>query len=269
MTRRIAITGANGFIGAHLAAQLAAEGHAVLKLQRSPPADGSAWIPYALGDEPALEGVDTLVHGAHDFHSRALNVEGSTRLFHAAKRCGVRRVLFLSSLSAFDGCRSGYGRDKLAIEAVAASLGGVSARLGFVFDETGRGLSGSLRKVASRLPVIPVPGWGDQRLFLLPAAGLGPRLLRVAHEAAPGSVVPVAEGDGVTLAELLRRFAASSGRKVVLVPFPWRAMWLALRALEAAGAPLKFRSDSLVGLVNQDPNALGARPGDQPASSRQ
>ncbi|HEY0971603.1 MAG TPA: TIGR01777 family oxidoreductase [Gemmatimonadales bacterium] len=64
--RRIAVTGATGFIGSALVARLAAGGHTVHRISRSAPAPGSGdvrWDP-ARGelDPRALEGVDAVVH---------------------------------------------------------------------------------------------------------------------------------------------------------------------------------------------------------------
>src|SRR5215469_281264 len=122
-----AITGASGYVGARLAASLRARGARVLELNRSGRArrpDNEA-AAYSLGDEPApetLAGMDALIHCAYDFgaHSRGevwrSNVEGSLRLFAAARTAGVRRMLFVSTVSAYEGCRSLYGQAKLAVE---------------------------------------------------------------------------------------------------------------------------------------------------------
>jgi hypothetical protein len=41
---------------------------------------------------------------------------------------------------------------------------------------------------------------------------------------------------------------------VKFVPVPWRLIWAPLRLAEALRLPLKFRSDSVISLVNQDPH---------------
>lgn len=248
---RIAITGATGFIGSELVTQLRSLGHDTVALQRSAPSSGTDWMRYALGERPDLHGFDVLIHTAYDFRAHESNVTGSIALFDQARACGVPHSLFLSSLSAFDGCRSQYGRGKLAVERHVTSMGGVSVRLGFVYDRTNRGLSGSLRKVAGMLPVIPVPGRGDQPLYLLPIAGLGGALLDRAMQCEPGTVARLAETRATTMADLLRQFSRDAGKNVILVPVPWRLMWAGLRTLEALGVGLRFRSDSLVSLVNQ------------------
>jgi hypothetical protein len=38
------------------------------------------------------------------------------------------------------------------------------------------------------------------------------------------------------------------------VPVPWRLIWLGLIVVERLGLNLRFRSDSLIGLVNTDPH---------------
>lgn len=64
--RRIAITGATGFLGQALVARLVADGHTVHRISRRAPAPGSAdvrWDPErGTLDPAALEGVDAVVH---------------------------------------------------------------------------------------------------------------------------------------------------------------------------------------------------------------
>src|SRR5206468_10991476 len=70
--------------------------------------------------------VSVLVHAAWDFSAltaadiHRVNVEGSARLFQLAREAGVRRIVLISSISAFNGARSLYGRAKLEVEADAA-----------------------------------------------------------------------------------------------------------------------------------------------------
>lgn len=255
---RIAITGARGFVGGHLARQLAAAGHEVLEMGRGVEPPG---IRYSLEEGIApqrLHGVDLLLHCAHDFRAADAaqayrrNVLGSIALFRAAHAAGVPRLVFISTMSAFPGCRSRYGQGKLEVEQAVTELGGYSLRLGLVQDDSGRGLSGSLRRLAAALPVIPLPGRGGQRLYPVPASELAAAVLAITKQAAPG-VFTVAHDEGFTMAELLRGYAAQAGRQVVLLPLPWQLMWLGLRLAEAAGLRLSFRSDSLLSLVNQNP----------------
>jgi nucleoside-diphosphate-sugar epimerase len=240
---KIAVTGARGFVGAHLTAQVRAQGHEVVEL---------SWRLESQ-TEPALpESLDALIHAAYDFAAEDdRNVAGSIRLFHAARAAGVDRLIFISSLSAFEGCKSRYGASKLAVEQRVAAIGGCIVRLGFVCDDSGRGLSGSLKKLAA-LPIIPLPGGGDQNLFTIHASDLGAAFLRLLQDCRNG-VINVAHPEPVSLARMMRAFAKQRGKRGVFLPFPWRLLWAPLRVAEAIGVRLPFRSDSLVSLMNQNP----------------
>ena len=48
--------------------------------------------------------------------------------------------------------------------------------------------------------------------------------------------------------------AEQSQRKPLLLPTPWRLIWAVLKTAEVLGLPIKFRSDSVISLVNQNPD---------------
>jgi nucleoside-diphosphate-sugar epimerase len=260
--RRIALTGASGFIGSHLKRQLRGLGHSVVPLLRKKPEVESEWVPYTIehGAEPGhLAGFDTLIHAAHDFHAadaragRRSNVEATVQLFHSARDSGIEDLIFVSTLSAFPGCKSQYGKGKLEAERRISELGGKNARLGFVVDGTERGLSGALMRLTRTLPLIPLPGSGRQNLYTLAASDLGEAFLALMERAERGAVVSFAYPDPVSFADLLRIFARRSGRSIRLAPFPWQFMWLGLAACEMVGLRPPFQSDSLISLLNQNP----------------
>jgi UDP-glucose 4-epimerase len=149
---RVAVTGANGFVGRALVARLLREGYRVTAITRS------GWLPESCaGARPiavgavdgttewarALDDVTAVVHLVALTHESAqpnatraadywsVNVEGSRCLAAQAAASGVQHVLFLSSIKV-NGERTGaapyretdppapkdiYGRSKLAAEA--------------------------------------------------------------------------------------------------------------------------------------------------------
>ncbi len=117
---RVAVSGANGFVGQALTRKLATSGHQVLALVRRPGdfAETAGVIPVALPDlclhaESLLsrtQGIDVLVHCAARVHVlndtssdrlaefRRVNVDGTAYLARQAAAAGVRRFVFLSSI---------------------------------------------------------------------------------------------------------------------------------------------------------------------------
>lgn len=109
---RTLITGASGFIGSHVAAELSASGARVRGFCRSePPATASVaeWVPGDVRDADGLcaaaRGCDAIVHVAAVYSyarcdarlMEAVNVEGTRNVLVAARAMGVRRVVITSS----------------------------------------------------------------------------------------------------------------------------------------------------------------------------
>ena len=127
----VGVTGANGYVGSQLRDCFSHQGWTVYSLVRErsgaqPHPD--AVIPFSLdeGVDPGrLRGIDVLVHCAYDFRTtrweeiHRTNVMGSIRLFEEARKAGVKRIVLISTMSAFEGCASMYGRAKLEIERTA------------------------------------------------------------------------------------------------------------------------------------------------------
>ena len=251
-----AVTGANGFVGSRIAKHLAQHG-AVRRLTRH------AEPRFTLGEpvpKNALAGVDVLVHCAYDFRPKSwrdikrANVSGTLALFDAARQAGVRRVIFISSMSAFEGCRSKYGRAKLSIERKARDHHPetVIVRPGLVYDRQAGGIVGAMQGFIGRLPVVPLIG-GGQEFYTCHSEDLAQAVLELSDGALSGRPVIAAEAQPHTYREILSTIAEAGGRRPRFLPVPYALAYNGLRLLEALRVPMDFRSDSLVGLMNADP----------------
>ena len=258
-----AITGSGGYVGHHLTQFLRARGWSVREFSRAPRTpDG---VAFRLGDPlvaGALDEVRMLVHCAYDFTQRGwdqiyrVNVRGTQQLLDAAVVAKVPRIVCLSSISAFDGARSLYGRAKLAIEQAAIERGAWVLRPGLVYGGVNGGMFGKLLERVRSLRIIPLIGSGSQPQYLVHADDLA----RPIAEYGSGSLAPASRV--VTLAHpsaweirlLLRALASTLNKDVALIPIPWQFSWAALRMAEGIGISMPFTSDSIVSFVNQNPS---------------
>ncbi len=268
--QRCAVTGATGYLGSLISEYFATRGWTVFEFTRRPSPNSAAsrvHVPFQL-DSPIDSGVflDTgirvLIHCAYDFRPikwediRRINVEGSARLLRAAKKCGVDRIIFISSISAFYGCSSLYGKAKLEVEKVSADLGAFIIRPGLVY---GAGLSGgmfgSLQRSVAKSAIVPLVGSGRHMQYLVHEQDFCELLLRISCEDMnpPPSPIIAASSSGWQIRDLLQALAAAQHQHVKFLPVPWQMIWLALKISELLGIAMPFRSDSVISLVRQDP----------------
>ncbi len=257
------VSGANGYLGSRVRGALQSRSWRVVELTRQP-APGAAAIAFRLGgqvDPAALAGAAALVHCAYDFKRLkweeivATNVTGSEKLFRAARQAGVKRIVHISSISAFPGCRSLYGKAKLETEKLALACGASVIRPGLIYGEPSGAMFGRLVRQVEHSRVLPLVGGGSQIQYMVHDEDLSRFICQCAggEIAAPGEPVTVAHERPWTFRQILEEIARAKGRRVSFVPLPWRLLWAVIRCAEACGVPLEFRSDSLLSLMYQNP----------------
>jgi len=256
-----AVTGANGLIGRAACRRFQALGWKVIALVRQPrlAPPGCEARAFALGEPLAadvLTGVDVLVHAAYDFSLRSwsdicrVNVVGGDYLFDSATRAGVKRQIFISSMAAFEGCRSKYGLGKLAAEDAARIRGGIVIRPGLIHGAPNIGLAAQIAALARRFPAVPMIGSGRYPLYTCHIDDLCHLLVHVALTEQPHrAIITAANSNPVTLRALVEQ-AKGEGRPPLVIPVPWRLLAAVLRLVEAAGLRAGFRSDSVVSIVH-------------------
>jgi nucleoside-diphosphate-sugar epimerase len=208
MTMRVCVTGAGGFIGRHLCAELAARGHAVLA---------------------SSSGADAVVHLANIAHARApeaelrrVNVDGTLERAREAAAAGARRFVYLSSALAA-GAADRYGRSKLAAEQGLAQLRGIEVvilRPPLVYGPGVKANFLALMRAISRGVPLPLASI-DNRRSLVYVGNLVDAVIRCLESPqAAGRNLGVSDGASVSMPQLCRRLGEALGRPARLFPFP-------------------------------------------------
>jgi nucleoside-diphosphate-sugar epimerase len=263
-----AVTGAGGYLGSQICLTLESKGWQVIRLTGSGVQRDGEVVRYKLAEPitqqvtQALRSADVLIHAAYDLSlTRAIdiwsvNVEGTLRLLRAANSVTTKRIVVLSSMSAFAGTSQLYGRAKLDIEAMTIEAGGCALRPGLVHSKRAGGMAGAIRKLTA-LPIVPVIG-GDAGVYTVWEGDLmeAISMLASAKSLEPGTL-SVAHPQRVTMATMLSVFAARENRRCRLVPVPWRLPYWVLKGGELMSLQLPFRADSLLGLVRTAPCLVG------------
>ena len=269
---RVLVTGGSGFLGSHIAEQLAEAGHEVVALVRKSSSQKFlATLPNvslvygAVEDASAVEdaarGVDAVIHAAGLVKARnpvefeAINVEGTKNLLAAAKKNapGLKRFVFVSSLAAVGPSHDGvpvtldreprpvthYGRSKLraeqAVLAAKDELPVTVIRPPMIYGPRDNETFAFFQTVSRR--VLPYLGDGKNTLSIVYAADAASACVRAIFADVPsGSLYFVEDGKVYVWREMLAELEKVLERRAfVRVPIPFFVLRGAAVASEGYG----------------------------------
>ena len=251
MERPIAITGASGFFGFHLARELGRRGIPYRALVRS---SSDVFGLSSLGAElvradvtdldslkRAFDGCGAVVHlaGAADVADASLNervnVDGTVNVAVACTNVDVPRLLFFSTNCAVRSLQDAYGQTKWRAEQALAHFADLDIRVfrpAMIYGEGSKEWNTFVRSVA-RLPVVPIPGDGDHALRpVFVDDAVAATVEAITRDGLGDRVYDILGPTPVTLNELIRLTAGRMGRRRRALHLPFGAV---LKATELLG----------------------------------
>ncbi|PST18252.1 UDP-glucose 4-epimerase [Rhizobium sp. JAB6] len=251
----ILVTGATGFVGQALCAELSRRRMDYRPVSRSP-RPGFVAIGAMDSDtdwSDALAGVEVVMHLAARVHVmnesaddplaafRAVNVDATINLARQAGAAGVRRFIFLSSIKVNgEGTADGkpftptdvphpedaYGRSKLEAEeallVISAETGMevVIIRPPLIYGPGVKANFATLMRWAARPFPWPFGAVRNRRSLVYVGNLVDFMLLCASHPAVGNRVFLVSDGEDLSIGQLISKLSLAAGRKAWMLPVP-------------------------------------------------
>ncbi|HEX2696100.1 MAG TPA: NAD(P)H-binding protein, partial [Anaerolineales bacterium] len=255
---KIAITGGTGFIGSHLAQDLAGQGHKVVVISRglytrgeSFHSDNITFVIANVNDANALSeafrGCDAVVHCAGTstedrFQTfRQVHIDGARTAIAAAGQAGVKKFVLMSYLHARPNINSAYHTTKWEGEEIVrkSNLNYTILKAGLVYGQ-GDHLLHNLGNLLRRLPVFATVGFRERTVRLIAVEDLVAviRSVLLDEKRFARQTVAVVGPEEFPFSQAARRISKVLGRPFLIVlPFPVFAQRLLAWASERMPQP--------------------------------
>lgn len=264
---RILITGANGFVGSVMCAAAVKRGYSVRGVTRVP-CDLAVGVENVVvgtidantGWQDTLTGCDVVIHLAARVHImsdnssdplaefRRVNTAGTERLARSAAACGVKRLVFVSSIGVnglSTNCdarfseldtpnpHNAYALSKWEAEQALhnvqkeTGLEVVVVRPPLVYGALAPGNFEQLMRVVARGVPLPFASANNRRDLVYVGNLVDALIVCASNPAAAGQTYLVSDGESVSTPGLLRNLADAMGVTSRVFPFPLMLLKLA------------------------------------------
>ena len=218
---KVAITGANGFIGSHLTTRLTGEGHEVVHIARHELADVDQLTE-------AFAGCKVIAHCAGinreigDQTYARVHVESTRNVAAAARTAGVEKIVLISFLRARPDCGSPYHESKWEAEEIVrhSGLDYTVIKAGVVYGRGDHMLT-HLSQALHTFPIFGLVGLKEKSIRPLAVEDLV-HVLRgaIVDRRMKRQTIALVGPEEIYLSEAVRRVAEVVGKRPLLLPLP-------------------------------------------------
>lgn len=238
----VAITGATGFVGRHLAHSLAEHGHQLTLIARGHDdrdlsartigGDKSNFIQGSVDDiasmKAAFSGVDAVAHCAginrevNPGDYNRIHVQGTRNVIEACKENGVKKIAIVSFFRARPNCGSKYHESKWESEELVRNSGldYTILKCGMIYG-LGDHMLDHLSHVVHSLPVFGTVGFSEKPIYPVAIEDVVQILeASLVQGALSRQTVAVRGPDKMKLSDAVKTIAGIVNRPVMLLPMP-------------------------------------------------
>lgn len=237
---RILVTGATGYVGSRLVAELLNEGYDVVAASRNPDrltdfgwhdhvshvaldAHDEASAKQAFADAGDVDVLYYLVHGIGQPDFREADNRAAANVANAAKDAGVRRIVYLGGFVPDDDELSEHLTSRAEVAHALSVAGGPDVVWLGAAMIIGSGSTSfeMLRYVGDRFVLIPMPAWSANPMDPISIRDVLYYLVAAADSArVPAGAYDIFGPETTSYSELLRTYARISGKWRAELPVP-------------------------------------------------
>ncbi|MFP7495185.1 NAD(P)H-binding protein [Terribacillus saccharophilus] len=236
----VALTGASGYIGSHLLDKLKQRFDIIALSRSGDKRENTEQVTWRSCDlfsqidtEKGLQGADIAVYLVHSMSPSAkltqarfedMDVILADNFAQAAKKNGVKQIVYLSGIIPPEQKLSRHLRSRLEVEKILGSYGVpvTTVRAGLIVGPKGSSFP-IAEKLVKRLPVMVLPSWTKTKTHPIALADVLTALQKsVGNKDVTDKAIDVGGPEVMTYKEMLEHLAGVMGRKLrsFNVPFP-------------------------------------------------
>ncbi len=260
---KIGITGSNGYLGNYLADEFSKIGFNVIKFQKKKDYNNNFQYRHfdlKIAQKYDLKEIDVIIYCAYDFSIRNwskikdINVNNSIDFINQAKKQGVEKIFYISTLSSFSKAVSNYGRAKFIVEQKIKDNRTFIIRPGIIVGSQLGGIAKTLNSLSKLTYFLPIPYSNSSKLFITYRSKIFELLKKsIGKEIEISQITNIVSCGGYSLINLIKKLNKLKGIKSpIFIKLPPFIFYVILLLYENIFRNSKINTDSLASLIKSN-----------------